>query len=59
MSLLMKDTSVGFNEKDVTICYGLCKMTVPIESEDSTAKYKRLKFVEFLELIGRVADYQY
>lgn len=42
MSLLMKDTSVGFNEKDVTICYGLCKMTVPIESEDSTAKYKRL-----------------
>lgn len=42
MNLLMKDTNVGLIEKDAIFCYGLCKMTIPIESEDNAVKYKRL-----------------
>lgn len=33
----------------------MSKMTVVDEIEDGSAKYKRLMYVEFLEMIGRVA----
>lgn len=35
-------------------------MTVPQENEDADfAKYDKLQFVEFLEMIGRVAEYKF
>lgn len=34
-------------------------MTVVDESEESSTKYKRLQFVEFLEMIGRIADLKF
>jgi hypothetical protein len=37
----------------------MSKMTVARESEESTLKYKRLVFVEFLEMIGRAAEAKY
>ena len=59
LQLVMRDSAVGLIEKDSIFCYGMCKMTVPLESEDTSAKYKRLQFVEFLEFLGRVAEVKY
>ena len=56
---MIRDSYVNMIEKDATLCYGLCKMTVSLESENSNDKYKRLYFVELLELIGRMADLKY
>lgn len=59
LALVMRDSGVNLIEKESIFCYGMCKMTVPQESEETTAKYKRLAFVEFLEFIGRVAEMKY
>ena len=42
LALIMRDTAIGLIEKDAIFCYGMCKMTVPIETENSSDKYKRL-----------------
>lgn len=49
----------GLSLKDATYCYGMAKMTCANENEDSAKKYQRLLFVEFLEMIGRVADHKF
>ena len=54
LSLMMKDTSLGLIEKDAIYCYGMSKMSVIYEQENMQ-QYKVLKFVELLELIGRIA----
>lgn len=59
LNLMIRDTKLGLIEKDAIFCYGVSKMTVTIESEGSSDKYKRLQFVELLELIGRIADLKY
>jgi len=41
-------------EKDAIYCFGMCKMSVILEQENMW-QYKHLKFVELLELIGRIA----
>jgi len=56
MNLMMKDSRLFMLEKEASYCYGMCKMTVALESEESSVKYRRLVFVEFLELVGRIAD---
>ena len=59
MSLILRETKLGLIEKDAIYCYGMCKMTCVKESDDSSVQYKRLQFVEFLELIGRIAQLKY
>ena len=59
LDLLMKLTPLNMIEKDAIYCYGMCKMTITDEQDDSTAKYKKLQWVEFLEMIGRVADLKF
>eukprot|EP00347_Sterkiella_histriomuscorum_P014450 403360819 len=59
LSLMMKDTNIGLIEKDAIFCYGMCKMTCVNEQQDSTVHYKRLQFVEMLELICRIADLKF
>lgn len=59
LALMMKDTRIGLIEKDAIFSYGMCKMTVVMESESPTEKYKRLQFVELLEMIGRITDLKY
>lgn len=59
LGLMMRDTALNMIEKDAMFCYGMSKMTVTNEQEDSTTKYRRLQFVEFLELIGRIADHKF
>lgn len=53
MALMMKDTTLGMIEKDAMYCFGMCKMSVIYEQENMW-QYKQLKFVELLELMGRI-----
>ena len=39
--------------------FGLSKMTCPNENEDGPTEYSQIRFVEFIEMIGRAADYKY
>jgi hypothetical protein len=55
---MMRDTSLNMIEKDAIFCFGMCKMTVTHESHQ-THNYKELKFVELLEMIGRIASHKY
>jgi len=59
LELMIKLTPLALTEKDAILCYGLCKMTTVNEAEESTLKYKRLQFVELLEMIGRIADVKF
>jgi len=53
LGLMMKDTQLALTEKDAIYCFGMCKMSVIIEQENMW-QYKQLKFVELLELVGRI-----
>ena len=58
MNLMMRDTALNMIEKDAIYCFGMCKMSVILESVD-VWQYKQLKFVELLELIGRIANHKF
>ena len=45
-------------EKYVMQCFGMSKMTIVSESKDFR-KYYNLQFIEFLEMIGRVAFFKF
>ena len=57
----MTKDAVFLLAKDAAECYGMSKMTVPNEMvfKDNTNPYLKLAFVEFLEYIGRIADFKY
>jgi hypothetical protein len=57
--LFWKKTQILNNEKDVTFCYGMSKMTVINEQKDGKVVYNKLSFVEFIEMVGRVANLKY
>ena len=46
-------------EKDVVYCFGMSKMSYPSETQFPNAYYYSMKFVEFLEFIGRLAHFKY
>ena len=58
LNLMIKDTNLALAEKTAIFCYGMCKMSVILEQENMW-QYKQLKFVELLELVGRVAHYKF
>jgi hypothetical protein len=53
--LLNTDSGIGASEKEVTMCFGLSKMTV-LDEVNSYDRYHRLTFHEFFEFIGRIAE---
>mmetsp|Transcript_32855 Transcript_32855/g.50226 ORF Transcript_32855/g.50226 Transcript_32855/m.50226 type:complete len:100 (+) Transcript_32855:7203-7502(+) len=57
--LFMKDTGILAKDTDVIYCFGMSKMTCVVETKDSDKKYHQLIFPEFLELIGRVAQFKF
>ena len=59
LNLMMRLTPLQLSEKEAKYCYGMSKMTVMDEAEESTLKYKRLQYVELLEMIGRIADVKF
>jgi len=51
---------LGLQLRDVVMCYGMSKMTVANEMVFKDVNpYLKLKFVEFLEFLGRVADFRF
>jgi DNA-binding CsgD family transcriptional regulator len=48
------ECSLGISEKDISYCYGMSKMTVANEVENSK-EYSTIKAVEFIEFLGRLA----
>jgi hypothetical protein len=56
---MMRLTPLKMADRDAIFCYGMCKMTCINEAEESTLRYKRLQFVELLEMIGRIADVKF
>jgi len=58
LKFLMRDTDLRVIEKDAFYCYGMCKMTVASEHEKNK-QYFELRPVEFLEMIGRVAEHKF
>jgi len=58
LNFMMKDTGLQMIEKDAIFCFGMCKMSVIIE-QDKMAQYKVLQFVEFLEMLGRIAQIKF
>ena len=58
IKLMTKDSKVMIRESEALQCYGLSKMTV-IDEVQGSKKYDKLELVEFVEYIGRVADFKY
>jgi len=55
MSLVIKDTMVGANEKESMQAYALSKMTV-YNDITKREKYSRMEFTEMLEYLARIAE---
>ncbi len=53
--LFTKTSDCCLSYKEAVYCYGISKMTVSNENGELTL-YKKMYFVEFLEMICRVAD---
>lgn len=58
LRLFTKDAAVGLSENEYYYVYGMSKMTNAKESQNNSA-YFTVQLTEFLELIGRVADFKY
>ena len=58
-SFLSPSISIGLTEKQAKMCYSLSKHSVIKETHNGIAEYDRLSFVEFLEMIGRIATVKY
>jgi hypothetical protein len=54
LQLCLSISPCGVSEMDVRFCFGMCKMTIVIEST-GYKEYTKLQFVEFLEFVGRLA----
>lgn len=55
LNFMMKDAGLQLIEKDAIFCFGMCKMSVILE-QDKMGQYKILQFVEFLEMLCRIAQ---
>ena len=54
VDLMTKQTRIIIDENKVIYCYGMSKMAVIKDTSDRES-YEQMKFVEFLEFIGRCA----
>jgi hypothetical protein len=55
---LCRIPDINLSEKEAKFCFGMSKMTVKDEVKNH-AEYDKLKIVEFLEFVGRVAATKY
>ena len=59
-SLFCVDSGLAIRERDLIFMYAHSKITnVEEQSDNSPYRYHRLRFVEFLELLGRVAEFSF
>ena len=55
---MQSDSNLQMMEKDAIYCYGMAKMTV-VDEHQHSKKYQYLSFVEFIELVGRIAELKF
>jgi len=53
-----RDANLSISDKDIAFCFGYSQMTV-VKEEKSYKDYDSLKFVEYLEFIGRLAHFRF
>ncbi len=58
-NLFVDNPEIGLHRRWADAAFGLSKMTVPNENDDGPDEYDQIRFVEFLEMIGRAADFKY
>ena len=58
LKMLMDNPLIAMSDKEARFCYGMSKMTVKDEVNNHE-EYDKLRFVEFLEYLGRVAHAKY
>ena len=58
IDLFTVSSGLKLTAKDCKYCFGMSKMTIANE-EFEHEKYSKMMFVEFLEMIGRVAVLEY
>ena len=58
IELVCRDSDVELTDKEARFCFGMSKMTVKDEVKNHD-EYDKLRFSEFLEFIGRVAQTKY
>ena len=56
--MLTDNPLIAMSDKEARFCYGMSKMTVKDEVTNHE-EFDKLKFVEFLEYLGRVAHAKY
>ena len=56
--MFIHDAGIDISEVELMSCVNMSKMTVINETVEGK-RYQRLKLVEFYEVIGRVANYNY
>ena len=56
--LIGRKSNVQLSDKETVFCFGMSKMTVRDEVANH-AEYDKLRFPEFLEFIGRIANTKY
>ena len=59
LELFMEKSELQMTVKEITLCYGMSKMTMPDENNDGNGRIKMMDFVEFLEMIGRAAHVKF
>jgi hypothetical protein len=59
LDLFIVKNEIQIHEKELLYCFGMCKMTIADENNEGDKKYKFILFVEFLELLGRVAHHKF
>ena len=59
INLCTKFTKIIPAEEKVVYAFGMSKMCVILDTTDQRQKYEELKFVEFLEFVGRCAHVKY
>lgn len=57
--MITKDSKLEITYTDAFLCIGLSKMTIVNEVDGGLTKYNVLKLVEFIELIGRLAEIKF
>ena len=58
LELVCRLSDLKMSDKTARFCFGMCKMTIKDEVVFHH-DYNKLKFVEFLEFIGRIAYHKY
>lgn len=56
IKLMTKTTNVLLSENDAKFCYAMSLQTCPDIIKHGSQRYLYIEFIEFLEMIGRVAD---